>query len=130
MLTLVIDTAAGRCAAALFDGERALATREEIRERGHAERLFPMIRECLEEAGRDFRDIRLIAVSTGPGNFTGARIGVAAARGLALSTGARAVGVDRFEALAEGREGPVCVALLARAGALHLARFEGGREAR
>ncbi|WP_246209476.1 tRNA (adenosine(37)-N6)-threonylcarbamoyltransferase complex dimerization subunit type 1 TsaB [Pikeienuella piscinae] len=103
-----------------------ISAREECLERGHSERLFPLIEACLAEAGRACRDIGLIAVSTGPGNFTGARIGVAAARGLALSTGARAIGVDRLEALAEGRDGPVCVALNARGGALHIARFVNG----
>ncbi|WP_340108226.1 tRNA (adenosine(37)-N6)-threonylcarbamoyltransferase complex dimerization subunit type 1 TsaB [Pikeienuella sp. HZG-20] len=129
-LTLVIDTAAGRCAAALFDGERALGVHDEPLAKGHAERLFPMIGECLASAGRGYAEIGLIAVCTGPGNFTGARIGVAAARGLALSTGAAAVGVDRFEALADGRDGVVCVALSGRGGALHLARFEDGAPTR
>lgn len=89
-----------------------------------------MIEESLAAARRDWAEIDLIAVGTGPGNFTGARIAVSAARGLALSTGARAVGVDRFEALAEGLPGAVCVALTGRGGALHLARFENGEPAR
>lgn len=128
-LILAFDTAGARCAAALFDGERELVSIVEPREKGHAERLFPLIGECLAAVGRAFGDIGLIAVCAGPGNFTGVRIGVAAARGLALSTGAPAIGVDRFEALAEGREGALCVALKARGGALHLARFENGVEA-
>ncbi|MEX2520076.1 MAG: tRNA (adenosine(37)-N6)-threonylcarbamoyltransferase complex dimerization subunit type 1 TsaB [Paracoccaceae bacterium] len=125
-LTLAFDAAAGRCAVALFDGGILLDERAEVMEHGHAERLFPMIEESLAAAGRGWREISLIAVGVGPGNFTGARIAVAAARGLALSTGARAVGVDRFEALAEGVPGPVCAALIGRGGALHLARFENG----
>lgn len=126
MLTLAFDTTTGRCAAALLDGDDQLALIGEPLERGHAERLFPLIEECLSQAGRSFADIELIATCTGPGNFTGARIGVAAARGLALSTGATAIGIDRFEALAEGREGVICIALEARGGAVHLARYENG----
>lgn len=126
MLTLAFDTTTGRCAAALLDGDNQLALIGEPLERGHAERLFPLIEECLSQAGRSFADIELIATCTGPGNFTGARIGVAAARGLALSTGATAIGIDEFEALAEGREGVICIALEARGGAVHLARYENG----
>ena len=65
-------------------------------ERGHAERLVPMIGELFEEAGIAFADITHIVVTTGPGSFTGARIGIAAARALALSTGAR---VSRLSSL-------------------------------
>ncbi len=104
-LILAFDTAAGRCAAAVFDGARRLAGREEAMARGHDARLFPMIDEALAEAGLGYGDLDLIAVGTGPGNFTGARLAVSAARGLALATGAEAVGVDRFAALAEGRAG-------------------------
>lgn len=125
-LTLAFDTSAGRCAVGLFEDGATLASREERRERGHAERLFPMIEDCFAAVGRSLSSLTLIAVCTGPGNFTGARIGVAAARGLALSTGARAIGVDRFEALAEGLKGSVCVALAGRGGTLHIARFKRG----
>ena len=95
-------------------------------DRGHAERLFPLIDACMAEAGLAPGALDLIAVCTGPGNFTGARIGVAAARGLALSTGAASVGVDRFEALAEGHDGDIAVVLAGRGGAVHLARFRDG----
>lgn len=133
-LTLAFDVVTARCAVALFERGAEpgapLASLEESRERGHAERLFPMLHDCLAAAGAGFSDISLIAPVTGPGNFTGARIGVAAARGLALSTGAAAVGVDRFEALAGGRAGVICAALIARGGSLHIARFENGLLAR
>lgn len=125
-LTLAFDVTAGRCAVALFEGGGVISERSEIMDKGHAERLFPMIDAALTEAGRAYSQLSLIAVCTGPGNFTGARIGVAAARGLALSTSANAVGVDRFEALGSGRSGAVCVALAARGGALHICRFEDG----
>jgi tRNA threonylcarbamoyl adenosine modification protein YeaZ len=76
--------------------------------RGQAERLLPMLEEMLAEAGVGWADLDGLAVCTGPGNFTGLRVGVAAARGLALALDIPAVGVTRFEALAD-RPGPVVV---------------------
>lgn len=76
---------------------------------GQAERLMPLLEELLVEAGLCWRDIGRIGVGVGPGNFTGVRIGVAAARGLALSLGVRAVGVSVLEALAEGAGDVVAV---------------------
>lgn len=115
---LGLDTAAGQCAAALVDaGGAVLARRVEGMRRGHAEALFPLIDVALDEAGARYGDLRGIAVCTGPGSFTGIRVGVAAARGLALGLGLAAVGVDRFRALALGRraggagEGGVAIAL-------------------
>ncbi len=66
-------------------------------DRGQAERLFPMLHELQHEYGIRWTDIAAIGVGTGPGNFTGIRIGVAAARGLALSLGVPTVGVTAFE---------------------------------
>ena len=129
-LILAFDATGGRLAVGAFEGSISLAESVEMLDRGHAERLFPVIDEVLAEARRNYRDIDIIAVCTGPGNFTGARVGVAAARGLALSTGAIAVGVDRFEALALGHDGVVCVALTARGGAVHLARLTDGKPSR
>jgi len=123
---LVFDATAGRCAVAIFDGAALVIERDDTMSRGHAERLFPLIRECLDAAGLTYADLTGIAVCTGPGNFTGARIGVAAARGLALSRGIPSVGVDRFEAAAEGVAGEVCIRLEARGGAVHLAKFRDG----
>ncbi len=95
-------------------------------ERGQVERLLPMLEEALHEAGCGWSDLGALAVCTGPGNFTGLRIGVAAARGLALALDRPAIGVTRLEALAEGRAGPVIVAIDARRDALYLQRFDGG----
>lgn len=83
--------------------------------RGQAERLAPMARELLEAAGLTPGDLSAVAVCTGPGNFTGVRIGVAFARGLALSLGIPAVGVTRPEALAMAAAGPGRVAVTAAA---------------
>ena len=69
-------------------------------ERGHAEALFPMLDEALDEAGVSWRALSRIGVCTGPGSFTGIRVGIAAARGLALGLGIPSVGIGRLEALA------------------------------
>ena len=92
MNTLAFDTCFGACSAAATwytpDG-RAGAYRFERLLRGHAELLTPMIGEVMAEAPFDYRDIARIVVTTGPGTFTGQRVGIAAARALALATGAR-----------------------------------------
>lgn len=93
---------------------------------GQAERLMPMLEEMLAEAGLGWHDLSCIGVGTGPGNFTGVRISVAAARGLALGLGVPAVGVTSLEALAYGRTGARLVTLDARRGALYAQVFEGG----
>jgi tRNA A37 threonylcarbamoyladenosine modification protein TsaB len=95
--------------------------------RGHAERLLPLLAETLAEAGRGWADLDALAVCTGPGNFTGLRIGVAAARGLALALGRPAVGVDRFAALAEGQPGRVRIALDTGRGTVFAQDFRDGR---
>ena len=125
-MLLVFDATVGRCAVAVFDGASLVIERSDEMIRGHAERLFPLIGECLEAAELTYQNITAIAVCTGPGNFTGARVGVAAARGLALSLGAPSVGVDRFDAAADGVTGEVCIRLEARGGAVHLAKYRNG----
>ncbi|MEM6971705.1 MAG: tRNA (adenosine(37)-N6)-threonylcarbamoyltransferase complex dimerization subunit type 1 TsaB [Pseudomonadota bacterium] len=101
-MILGIDTSAGQCAVALLAGGRVAASAAETLSRGHAERLFPMIETVLERAGIGPSGLGRIAVCTGPGSFTGLRVGVAAARGLALGRGVPAIGVTRLEAVAAG----------------------------
>lgn len=125
-MLLVFDATAGRCAVAVFDSDTLIIERYDAMTRGHAERLFPLIGECLEAADLTYPDLTAIAVCTGPGNFTGARIGVAAARGVALSRGIPSIGVDRFDAAADGVGGEVCIRLEARGGAVHLAKYRDG----
>lgn len=108
-LILAFDTSAAHCAAALLSGDRILADAFEPMDKGQAERLLPLCEDLLAQAGRGWRDLSAIAVGTGPGNFTGVRIAVAAARGLALSLGIPAIGVTRLEALAHGLPRPVTV---------------------
>lgn len=101
---LAFDTSAAHCAAALLSGGGVLAERSEDMGRGQAERLMPLLEEMLAGAGLTWRDLNAVAVGTGPGNFTGTRIAVAAARGLAMSLGIPAIGVTGFAALAEARD--------------------------
>ena len=97
---LGLDTAAGNCSVALWtDG--AILDRSEEFERGHAERLLPMLRDLVADAGIALRAIDAVAVTVGPGAFTGLRIGLAAARGIALAAGVPCFGVTTLEAIAE-----------------------------
>lgn len=110
-LALGFDTSAAHCAAALLRGDRLLASRHEDMGRGQAERLFPLLEELLVEAGCTWRDLSVIGVGIGPGNFTGIRVAVAAARGLALSLGVPAIGISATEAAAFGQPRPCRVVL-------------------
>ncbi|MBI1218373.1 MAG: tRNA (adenosine(37)-N6)-threonylcarbamoyltransferase complex dimerization subunit type 1 TsaB [Rhodobacteraceae bacterium] len=122
-LILAFDTSAAFCAAAVLLDDRVLAAAEEPMAMGQAERLMPLLAELLAMAGAGWRDLAAIGVGTGPGNFTGVRLSVSAARGLALSLGRPAIGVTRLEALAEGLPQPLAVIEDARRGALYLQRF-------
>ncbi|NJS40764.1 MAG: tRNA (adenosine(37)-N6)-threonylcarbamoyltransferase complex dimerization subunit type 1 TsaB, partial [Rhodobacteraceae bacterium] len=119
---LAFDTSAAHCAAALlWDG--GLIQRHEPMEKGQAERLIPLLEEVLAEGGISWRDLKAMAVGTGPGNFTGVRIAVAAARGLALGLGIPAVGVTRLEALAHDLARPLTVVEDARRGEVYVQAF-------
>ena len=120
---LGFDTSAAHCAAALLSDGRIVAERFEAMEKGQAERLMPMLEAVLAEAGLAWADLTALAVGTGPGNFTGVRIAVAAARGLALSLGVPAIGVTRLEALAHGLPRPVTVIEDARRGEIYVQAF-------
>jgi tRNA threonylcarbamoyl adenosine modification protein YeaZ len=122
MIILAIDTAGIDCSAAVFDsaaGTLLSAVSEEIG-KGHAERLMDVIDQALLEAGANLQSVGKIAVVIGPGSFTGIRVGVAAARGFALSLGIDCVGVSTLETLAamhhaasQGKK-PVLVAMDAK----------------
>jgi tRNA threonylcarbamoyl adenosine modification protein YeaZ len=102
MRVLAIDTALEACSAAVLDTERAGVAAHESRPmvRGHAEALIPLIARVLERATLTFSEIDRIAVTTGPGSFTGLRVGISAARGIALATGKPAVGLSTLAAFA------------------------------
>ncbi len=125
MLILALDATGARCAAALFDREIALGATSEALTRGHAQRLFALVEAVMNRARVAPKDLDAIAVCTGPSGFTGARIGVAAARGLALALGRPAIGIHWLEALAAGRPGR-CVAALPASGGWAVQRFEDG----
>ncbi len=102
MRILAFDTATSACSAVLWEDGRVRARRFEIMTRGHAEALVPMIADVMDEAGIDFPRLDLITVTVGPGAFTGLRIGLAAARGMALAAAAPCLGVTTLEAVAHG----------------------------
>ena len=104
MRLLVIDTSGPECAAGIYDAgaSRMLAMRSETIGKGHAEVLPGMIEAVVGEAGVPLGALDRIAVTIGPGSFTGIRVGVAMARGLALSLGIPAVGVTTLAVVAEG----------------------------
>ena len=130
MLLLAFDTAGPECAAALADGivadaPRIVARRSERIGRGHAEALMPTIDAVLAEAGIDYADLQRIAVTMGPGSFTGVRVGIAAARALGLALDIPVVGVGTLQALgsatARSRSTGTAVATLdAKRGELYL----------
>ncbi|ATX66438.1 tRNA (adenosine(37)-N6)-threonylcarbamoyltransferase complex dimerization subunit type 1 TsaB [Roseinatronobacter bogoriensis] len=125
---LAFDTTAAHCAAALLSDGQIVAQKHEDMARGQAERLIPLLEDILATAGKDWRDLNALAVGVGPGNFTGIRISVSAARGLALGLGIPAIGVSIFEARAEGLPRPLCVVEDARRGEVYMQRFSNEAE--
>ncbi|ARO14004.1 tRNA threonylcarbamoyladenosine biosynthesis protein TsaB [Ketogulonicigenium robustum] len=123
-MILAIDTSAAHCAAALLSDDGTLTTRVETMAKGQAERLMPMIATLIAESGHEMADLRGIAVGTGPGNFTGIRIGVAAARGLALGLGVPAIGVSQFDVLAQGATLPATITLPGSRGQAYRQHFD------
>ncbi|HEY0212844.1 MAG TPA: tRNA (adenosine(37)-N6)-threonylcarbamoyltransferase complex dimerization subunit type 1 TsaB [Paenirhodobacter sp.] len=113
-VVLAFDTSAAHCAAALLRGETLITACHEDMAKGQAERLMPLLTQMLTDAGLAWTDLDALGVGIGPGNFTGVRISVAAARGLALSLRIPAIGVSTLEAMAYGVPRPVTVALDAR----------------
>ena len=101
MILLALDTAQGALSAAVGDGSALHVAHFEERTRGHAEALMPLVESVLEEADIGFADLDALAVTVGPGTFTGLRVGLAAARGLALARSLPLVGVTTLEAVAE-----------------------------
>jgi len=133
---LCIDTALGACSAAVVecagDEVTVRARAFEMRDRGHAEALAPMIRAVMEDAALDFQAIDRFAVTIGPGSFTGLRVGIATARGLALAAGRPLIGISTLEAVAANVPadvtGTVAAALDARRDELYLEVFGPRRE--
>lgn len=102
MRLLALDTATAACSVALWHDGAVPARRFRAMLRGHAQALMPMVNAVLAEAGCGFGDLDAVAVTVGPGAFTGLRIGLAAARGMALAAGLPLIGVTTLEAVAHG----------------------------
>ncbi|MDI7864725.1 tRNA (adenosine(37)-N6)-threonylcarbamoyltransferase complex dimerization subunit type 1 TsaB [Rhizobiaceae bacterium n13] len=131
MIVLAMDTAGPDCSAALYD-TNADAILAEVTENigiGHAEKLMGIIDRALAAADVELGAIDRLAVTVGPGSFTGIRVGVAAARGFALSLGIPAVGVTTLQVLAETTterraDGPVIAAMDAKRGEVYIQPFD------
>ena len=148
MIILSLDTCLGACSAAVLDGERVLAVASEAMERGQQERLGPLVLEVVERAGVGWGAIERVAVTVGPGSFTGLRVGLAFAKGVGLARGVPVMGVGTLSALAASVNdaarpsapstafggpppplqggGTVLVAVDARRGQVWMQAFEGG----
>jgi len=101
VLILAVDTALGACSAAVLQGERVLSHRHVAMERGHAEALAPMVEDVMAEAGLEFGQLEKLAVTTGPGTFTGQRVGLAFMRGLRVALKKPLAGVTTLAAMAQ-----------------------------
>ena len=127
-MLLAIDSATAACSAALIDGGSVIAERHEIVGRGHAERLMPMIALLLEDEAAAGRRPDAILVDCGPGSFTGIRVGLAAAHGLAIGWGVPLHGFSSMALIAAAARdgaGEVAVALQGGHGELFVQRYGG-----
>jgi tRNA threonylcarbamoyladenosine biosynthesis protein TsaB len=102
MRVLAIDTALEACSAAVLDTAAGgvIASESLAIARGHAEALLPLIARVMDQAAMEFAELDRIAVTTGPGSYTGLRVGISAARGIALATAKPAIGLSTLAALA------------------------------
>jgi len=129
MKILVIDTSGPVCGAAVMDEERVYSEFTAQNKNTHSASLMPMIEAALNAAGTEIKDLDAIAAVTGPGSFTGVRIGVATAKGLAHGAGLPCIPVDALEALSASAgefEGAICPIQDARAGQVYGAVFRNG----
>lgn len=126
-LVLAIDTSLDACSVAIARGHDPLASASEPMQRGQAERLAPMVRDLVAAAGVGFSDIDRLAVTTGPGSFTGVRVGLSFARAMALALSKPCIGVSTLEALALGDdvEG-LRAAAIDTPGASYVALYDNG----
>jgi tRNA threonylcarbamoyladenosine biosynthesis protein TsaB len=127
---LGIDSALAACSAAVLVEGRLVARRFAAMARGHAETLLPMIAATMDEAGIGFGSLDLVAVTVGPGHFTGLRVGLAAAQGLALSWDRPLAGVTTLEAVAaaaDAQGAPLVVAFETKRADLYVQCFRDGR---
>lgn len=127
MIVLGLDTCLNACSVAVTEGARVLAAAREPMTRGHQERIATLARDVAGAAGVDFAALERIGVTVGPGSFTGLRVGLAFAKGLAAALGVPAVGVGVLEALAaESQDGLTIAAVDARRDQVYLQAFRDG----
>ncbi len=126
MLILAIDTALDACAAAVLDTSagKLIAQESQVMKRGHAEALMPLIARVMKTSAVPFAALDRVAVTTGPGSFTGLRVGLSAARGIGLAAGKPVVGLTTLTAFAapvvsRNAEHPVISAIDARHGQVY-----------
>jgi len=131
MIILAVDTAHAACSVCVYDAgaDNVLAAHSEPMRQGHAERLPSMVAEALVTAGISLAQVERVAACSGPGTFTGVRIGLAFVRGLALVLGVPAAAITTFQTLsasarATGLNGDVWVIQDARRGEVYLQRFD------
>ncbi|MFI6506616.1 tRNA (adenosine(37)-N6)-threonylcarbamoyltransferase complex dimerization subunit type 1 TsaB [Streptosporangium sp. NPDC050855] len=129
MLVLAFDTATPAVTAALHDGERVLAESTTVDARRHGELLVPTIETVLREAGVSLGDVTAVVAGSGPGPYTGLRVGLVTAQALATSLGVPAYGVCTLDALAygSGLDGPFLVATDARRKEVFWGRYADAR---
>jgi tRNA threonylcarbamoyladenosine biosynthesis protein TsaB len=134
VIVLALDTATPSTAVAVLAGAVAVGARHDPEpgaRPGHVAEVLPLAVRLLGDAGLALADVDRVAVGTGPGTFTGLRVGVATARALAQGSGAQLVGIPTLRALAAGtgpRPGRVLAVLDARRGEAFAAAYEAGRE--
>jgi tRNA threonylcarbamoyladenosine biosynthesis protein TsaB len=136
MLILAIDTALDASAAAVLDTEagQLIAQESQAMKRGHAEALMPLIGRVIAASGTAFASLGRVAVTTGPGSFTGLRVGLSAARGIALAANIPVVGVTTLTAYAapivsQNAEHPVISVIDARHDQVYLQVVSGNGSA-
>jgi len=124
-MILAIDTSGPFCSVAFLDcgSDTVIAQRSDNIGRGHAEHLLPMIDELLEQHSFKWKEIEAVGCVTGPGSFTGLRVGLAAAKGLAFSLAKPCIGVSAFEAFAQNNDEPICVIMNAKRNEFWLQNF-------
>ena len=130
MKLLVMDTSGPVCGVAVMEDEKVLCEYTAQNRNTHSANLMPMAEAALQSAGKTIGEMDAIAAVTGPGSFTGVRIGVATAKGLAHGAGIPCIPVDALEALsisAGGFDGVICPIQDARAGQVYGAAFRDGK---
>jgi len=113
-MLLAIDTSGPFCSAALHDGTSLIVQQSDDIGRGHAEHLMPMLEGMMSTAGMGWQTLSRICCTVGPGSFTGLRVGLATARGLALALDCPCIGVTAFDGFAYGQKQPLAVVLDAK----------------